>query len=242
MSRKIFSNITLGTIILLLHGCASSAETPPATETADPDQMGVHEFVRQKYIHGVPYEEASKYEVTDVPVLLEMLEDTREEEHWANIVVVLGIIGGEDVAGILIDFINEAVDGVLSQPHYTAKTSALLSLGYLINRTNSEKALNFLMDSLDPSIWVGRGTTGISPFHNSLEESHRDLSKNAILGLALSGNPDAAAALQEFLDADLVGEMEIFREQVRDVVVESIEVNKQIEEIGLIAYYEVNQP
>ena len=45
----------------------------------------------------------------------------------------------------------EADDGgSLSRAHYTAKRSALMSLGYLINRTGSQRALDYVTQGARP--------------------------------------------------------------------------------------------
>jgi len=68
--------------------------------------MDIEEFVRQFYIHGVPYAEASKYDASVVPALLEMLQETKEQEHWSNIVVTLGMIGDDSAMEPMIAFVE----------------------------------------------------------------------------------------------------------------------------------------
>lgn len=226
--------------LLLLQACAGAPtpETPTMTENAQSEPLPVEEFVRQGFIGGVPYEETrNNYNESDVPVLLEMLANPDEELHWANIVITLNITGDEDVAGPIINFINDGSERPLSQPHYAAKTSALTSFGYLINHTGSDRALTYLIESLDPAVWQERPQTGISPFQTTLEETYLDLSKNAILGLALSGNPGAAGALRTLLESDLTGQQATFRDNNLETIREAITTNEQIAEIGLVNYY-----
>jgi len=71
--------------------------------------MDVKEFVRRIFIEGVPYEEARKYGPTDVPTLLKMLADPKEEAYRTNIVVTLGIIGDERAVDPLIAFLGQDV-------------------------------------------------------------------------------------------------------------------------------------
>ncbi|MCP4419299.1 MAG: hypothetical protein GY805_22015 [Chloroflexi bacterium] len=247
MKRLPFSVLMFSMITLLFQACASSTESEseptslPGNGRSQP--IPIEEYVRQAFIGGVPYEEVSaNYDETSVPALLEMLNDPAEEAHWANIVVVLNIIGNEDVVDPIIAFINSEVEGELSRPHYTAKTSALMSLGYLIHRTESEEALNYLIDSLEPVMWEKRGTTGISPFQNSLEESHMELSKHAILGLALSGNSKAAAALRAFQESATEDSPENFEARMIDIIPEALATNEEIANIGLVDYYRNTQP
>jgi hypothetical protein len=118
--------------------------------------MDIRDFVRQVFIHGVPYEEATKYDSSVVPTLLDMLNDPAEEAYWPNIVVVLGMIGDERAVDPLISFIEADDQGDLSREHYAAKTSALMALGYLIDKSGNQKALDYLIDSLAPDTWVAQ--------------------------------------------------------------------------------------
>jgi hypothetical protein len=236
-------------ILFLLQACSPTppltpdAAQPPSAEDdgSQPLPLPIEEFVRQTFIRGVPYEETSNnYDASDVSALLAMLNDPDEEQHWANIVVVLNIIGDEDVAESLINFINSGITGTYSRPYFSAKMSALLSLGYLINRTESERVLNYLIESLDPKIWEERGTTGISPYETNLEESHMELSKQALLGLAVSGNSTAAEALRLFQASEVSGQQAIFKAKVIGLVPEALKTNEEIANVGLANYYRDN--
>jgi hypothetical protein len=231
--------------ILFLQACAddSTPETPSMTATTQSDHLPVQDFVRQSFIGGVPYRQTrDTYRESDVPVLLEMLENPAEELYWSNIVIVLNINGSADMAGPIITFINDGSESALSRTHYAAKTSALTSFGYLINRTGSERALTYLIDSLDPEIWQQRPPTGISPFQSTLEETHLELSKNAILGLALSGNSDARDTLQALLDSEPTGQQAVLKANNLETIQEAVLTNRQIAEIGLVEYYSNIQP
>lgn len=200
--------------------------------------MAVEDYVRQVFIRGVPYEEtSSSFSSADVPVLLAMLNDAAEEEHWANIVVVLNIIGGDEVVEPLIEFIEAGSGGELSYPHYIAKTSALMSMGYLINRTGNEEALNYLVASANPEVWEDRDTADVGPFQPSVEESNRDLSKHAILGLALSGTSESAEALRTFERGQGTGDDSEFQAAVDPLLADALDANLDIQANGLVDYY-----
>jgi hypothetical protein len=211
-------------------------------QTGGSGLMDIKNFVRQVFIHGVPYEEANKYDTSVVPTLLKMLEDPTEEAHWANIAVVLEIIGDERAVDPLIAFIEKGVEGKMSRYRYIAKTSALMGLGYLINKTGNEKALNYLKQSLAPETWKARRITGISPFQVSMDERNRDLSKYAILGLALSGHPSAAEALRSLQKPADTEAKRAFQAQMSDVVSEALKTNEEIAREGLATYYRKSMP
>jgi len=199
--------------------------------------MDVKEFVRRIFIEGVPYEEARKYGPTDVPTLLKMLADPKEEAYRTNIVVTLGIIGDERAVDPLIAFLGQDVKGTLSHSEYTAKSSVLMALGYLINKSGSKKALTYLRDSSDPAVWAKRKVNWASPYHASMDDRNVQLSTMAILGLALSGHPSAAEALRSLQKPPRTKAAEKFQAQVSQVVTEALKAHEMIAKQGLAEYY-----
>jgi hypothetical protein len=218
-------------------------DNPPPQGTERP--MDIREYVHQVFLETVPYgQTVESYDASDVPALLEMLNDPREEPYWTNIVIVLNMIGDESVLEPLIEFIEkgvEAADRKLSDDHYRAKTAAIMTMGYLINRTGSERAIEYLIASLDPAIWRTRGTTGSASFQRSEAESRTDFSKYAILGLGLSGHPKAAEILTSLQNPDEAQAMGItanFQLEITDIASEALRANERIARVGLIAYYD----
>ena len=148
------------------------------------------------YVHGVPYEEATRFDPSSVvPVLLEMLANPQEERYWPNIVITLGMLGDERAVEPLIRFVAEGV-GQLSRDQFVAKTSAVASLGYIVNKSNSDRALTYLTEGIDPEVWSRRGINWSSPFHASEVGRNGQLITMSILGLGLSGNSRAAEVLR----------------------------------------------
>jgi len=136
--------------------------------------MDIKAFVRQVCIHGVPYAEASKYDASVRPTLLEMLDDPKEQDHWPNIVITLGMIDDQNAVEPMIAFVEKARKCTSSLDQRKAMTSAVVSLGYLINRSGSRRALDY------PTTLT----------------RDKDLKKYAVMGLALSGHPKAAEKLK----------------------------------------------
>lgn len=197
-----------------------AASTPSAAQGED-----VREFVRPIYIHGVPYEKALRFNPeTAIPILLRMLADPAEEQHWPNVVVTLGMVGDERAVEPLIEFLKRDVDGTLSHSHYIAKSSVVMSLGYVINKTGSQRALDFLADGAAPESWSRQPMRWTSPYHRTDAERNRQLATMSILGLGLSGHPTAAEILRQIPDVD-------------GVVKTALEAHRQIAEIGLDRYY-----
>ncbi len=201
----------------------------PTTTAAQ--EMDIQDFVHQIYIEGIPYEAANVYDSTAVPTLMEMLADTTEAPYWANIAVTLCIIGDPSYVDPLLDFIK-ADEGTLSDDIYRAKSSAVMALGYLINKTGDEKALNYLIESIDPGAWAQREVQYVGPYQASTEARDLNLSTMAMLGLALSGRPEALEALGSVTVPEGVVD-----DPLAAVAAAAREAHQQIATDGLAEYY-----
>jgi hypothetical protein len=217
------------------------AFTAAATNVSAP-LADIKDFVRQFFVHGIPYEEAMRYGPHVVPTLLDMLADPREAQAWPNIVIVLGMLGDDRAVTPLISLIEQNSGGQLDDFRYEAKENAILGLGYLVNKSGNHKALTYLKDGLDPSSWAERGIAWTSPEHETAAERNRELSRLAIIGLGLSGDRSAEEALAELLTPTptLIGRE--FREQMSGVIWEALRANRKIAEQGLAKYYRTSSP
>lgn len=208
----------------------------PANEAPAAQSMDIKDFVRQTFIHGVDYAQASQYGSDVVPALLEMLKDQQEQAHWANIAITLCIIGDEQALDPIISFIEEGGEGKLSGASYRAKTSAIMALGYLINKSGSQKALDYLKASIKPDEWSNKAKWS-SPFEASMDERNAQLSTMAILGLALSGHSEATEALRSLQAPASEPSAQAFRAQVSGVVTDALGTLDTISKDGLTEYY-----
>ncbi len=210
--------------------------------------MDIKEFVRQLYIHGVPYEEASKYDASVVPTLVKMLNDSSEQAYWSNIVVTLGMIGDESAVEPMIEFIEKSKKGKLNRNQRRAKTSAVMSLGYLINKSGNQKALEYLTTTLSPEARAESPRAGASPLAATAAKRGEDLSKYAVMGLALSGSQKAAEALKSIRKSQQSGDhraaapMAAVRVSpsgfdVGEMLDEALRANEEIADKGLTEYY-----
>jgi hypothetical protein len=197
----------------------------------------IQEFVRQVHHHGVPYAEARRYSVSEVPALLGMLSDPAESPWWVNVVAVLGIIGDESVATPLIEFARQGT-GLITPDAYRAKSTVLLALGYLVNHTGSREALRFLLESANPSAWNARAIHWSSPIHATASARNARLSSTALLGLALSGAPEAGALLRSISDGtDQRSIPPAHAAQVRPTARQALPEFQLIARLGLARYY-----
>jgi HEAT repeat protein len=177
-----------------------------------------------------------------VPTLLDMLADPKEDRAWKNIVIVLGMLGDERAMAPLISLIEQSAGGEITHSQYEAKKAALLGLGYLINKAGNERALRYLRGGVVPSVWPQRGVSWASPNHETATERNRELSRLAIIGLGLSGNPSAEDALRELLAPAATATETAFREQMSGVISEALKANQRISDEGLAEYYRAATP
>lgn len=196
-------------------------------------EMDIRDFVHTIYIEGMPYDAANAYTSEVVPTLLEMLQDENEAPYWANIAVTLCIIGDESAVDSLINFIEEDVEGEVSDSLYRAKSSAVMALGYLINKSGNQRALDYLLESVDPDTWGQRDIQWRAPVQASTEARNVDLSSMAILGLALSGRPEAASALNAVPQPKFMG----VQPGVSGLIEAARETHQTVSEEGLSEYY-----
>ena len=225
---KVHASILLAIIVIV-------AVNAPAGQAQQPSD--IRAFVHQVYIEGVPYEDAIRFDArTAVPVLLDMLADPKEEEYWPNIVITLGMLGDETAVEPLIKFLEQDVPKErLSRNHYIAKTGVVMALGYLVNKSRSQKALAYLTDSVRPGVWKERKLSW-TPADGDAESRDLQLSKMAILGLALTGHPSAAETLRSLQQPAKTESEKRFQDRVRSVVAEAHSAHRTISQEGLVSY------
>jgi hypothetical protein len=231
------SGASLATVDFSRLGLASPVATDGPAPLAD-----IRDFVHRFFVHGIPYAEAVRYGAHVVPTLLEMLADPREAPAWPNIVLVLGMLGDERAVPPLIALIEQPLGGELDAVHYDAKSNALLALGYLVHQSRNQHALTYLRDGAEPAAWGQRGIAWTSPEHKTAAERDRDLSRMAIIGLGLSGDPSAAEALHALLTPAPTAPGRAFREHMRAVIWEALRANQRIAAEGLAQYYRTPPP
>jgi hypothetical protein len=223
---------------LLLHARNAAAATTPEQ---------VREFVRAVYIEGVPYEQASQLapEVA-LPILEQVLRDPADEQYWANAAVTIGMIGHDQGVELLIRFITRGeARAKLSRDQTLAKTSAVMALGYIVNKAGNRKALDFLKTSIDPQGWSKRNLKWTGEFHRTNLERDKQLATMSVLGLGVSGNPDAARTLQSLREKPKTRNLRALKKTMPDLSIiadEALKANDAISREGLQNYYIKTQP
>lgn len=229
---SIFKICTLVIVLgLFLQGATAEATTTPER---------VKDFVHAVYIEGVPYEEAAQLDPeVALPILKEVLNDSREEEFWANAAVTIGMIGDDRGADLLLDFISrKEPKAKLSRPKTVAKNSAVMALGYIVNKTGNRKALDFLKARVDPKAWAKLPWVGA--FQRTHDERDNQLATMAVLGLGLSGNPEAREKLKSLKETPKTPQMRELRKVLPGVgtsAEEALKAHGVISNKGLENYY-----
>jgi hypothetical protein len=195
----------------------------------------VKDFVHQAYIHGVPYEPASQLGKGAVPILLSMLADQNETASWANIATTLGMIGEPSAVEPLIAFIGKG-HGTLSSDEYDAKTAAVMALGYLLSKEMNTKALGFLSQGADPGSWDICKLSWNSPFARNSKQRDVELARVSILGLGLSGRPEAEQVLSNLQSKGVKGLGTTEQLRLNEVLTQASRANRQIRQNRMAAY------
>ena len=205
----------------------------PAAEQAGNQGTSVEALVRGIYIHGLPYEVAGKYTSNDSEVLIPMLRNPENALYWPNITKVIGIIGDDSAVEPLIEFLH-GLDSETewSSTIYRGRTSAILALGYLANKRGNAGAMDYLVKSVNPDEWADRDIAWVTA-HENAERLMMQLSVSAVSALALTGQPEAGATLDELLESA--------HERLQQAA-QSVRPDwKEISTNGLSAYYQTGK-
>jgi hypothetical protein len=171
--------------------------------------------VRAQYVEGLPYAEARKLKPAGVERLIEMLQDPGEAAHHSNIVMALGISEAPPAYPASLEFQDREVEGEVNgtrygsargrhrargdggrevdSAEYDARRAIPLAMGHLA-RTDS-RAFEFLLDAAHAQ---GPESAPLWTYRHLREERLAGiLRRAAITGVAMSGRPEAKAALRD---------------------------------------------
>lgn len=191
-TRMILERLRRATSIALMIGVVMSPSYADAQQASDE----LLAFVNTLYIHGLPIADAqARFDVSDVPGLLGLLDDPAEEKYLRNIVMMLGLVGDERATAALINYLDTAPVGLITQGRFKGISLALPALGFLAGRGDAD-ALRFLIARADsPSAWSGnrlRWTLATAP----TDYLPHYMTKMAIQGLSIASTAEADTALQ----------------------------------------------
>ena len=190
MSRSSMVGIGFIAALLVLGlGVQLSAAAAEPTERATNLESSVDRLVLKHHFGGIPYEEAKALGSRAIPHLAGILSDLEKKEFWVNAIVTLGFI--EDPAGlaILTSFLDSA-EGEVD----VSTLRALLSVHYAIGciaSTGDEDAYDQL------SSWIDRPQAKAISWSFKGRDVRSLLSNRALIGLAVSGRPEATSKLEQ---------------------------------------------
>jgi len=184
------------------------------TVLASSDQP-VEAFVQKIFLHGVPFNKARELKSSaNIKFLKSKLDKDcitppieQESPFCSNIIVTLGIIGGvdSDVVTTMKRYV-EKQQKMLSLPHFRAKTSGVIALGYAINKNPNNTAREIALDVLKAGLWkndwddvIGKQESGETASPLSKDELKDKLRRSSVIGLALSGSKEGRVALEQVL-------------------------------------------
>ena len=152
-------------------------------------------FVLRHYFEGIPYDEARAFGVTALPRLRQLLDDPSHRDFQANIVSMIGIVGGEGAADTLIGYVNANQERTLDPATYRGAVTAVMALGLVAN-VGDANALSFLAAK-------ALALAAAAPASGTLRLEAVTVGQQAVLGLGLSGRPEAAQVLTQLRNAQI---------------------------------------
>lgn len=191
-------------------------------------------LARTPYFEGVPYDLAASFPPAIAqPVLKAILADPAEAAAWPNAAAMLGIVGDDSAAATLIAFARGTPGATLSSDAARGKSSAVLGLGYLAQRTGNAAAIRWLGETARPGGATVSGVRWLSETAQTAAARDQQLSEVATLALGLAARPASRAALAA-LPRAAIGD---------DVVQQALRTDEAIRAQGPLGYYRLqDQP
>lgn len=229
------------------------------TALASSDQP-VEAFVQKIFLHGVPFNKAKELKSSaNIKFLKSKLDKDcitppieQESPFCSNIIVTLGIIGGVDSDAVTtMKRYVEKQQKILSFPHFRAKSSGVIALGYAINRNPNTTARDIALDVLKTRLWkndwddvIGKQESVETASPPSKDELKDKLRRSSVLGLGLSGSDEGREALEQVLEKPETKKDSRFRALVIEALntLNTIITLDKAGKNGLACYYNYDSP
>src|SRR4030095_14469903 len=175
---------------------------PPVAPTPAAQPATLRELVEPLYFRGVPYDQARSLgaRMGSAAELKSLFNDPTMTDARSNIVVTLGMIGGQEAEDFLKGLVSSGT-GKLLDADVSLRLDAQMALGYAANIAPGTDTLVYLIDSLDPSVWDKRLTWQLPSGQTPVPR----LQQRSVIALGLSGKDRARVVLQSFLSAPRAG-------------------------------------
>lgn len=185
--------------------------------------LPIEEFIVQDYLHGIPLDEARKYDPTVLPQLHGWLVNPSYEVYRPNIVATIGAIKQPESIKPLLQFFED-LEGEISFPTFRATMSLISAMGNLA-RLEDPTALSFLIQLTKPTYWQESCYADFT-FENYTKEGFGSVyARIAIRALGISGKKEAFEVLKELNDDIKSGKAPA---DWQDNVDESIEIYEKV--------------
>jgi hypothetical protein len=219
--------ITLSTI--------NAPEQPKEKGTSsDGVSMSLLELAHAPFSDRVPYSLIQGMSNAQMPALLSMLSDLREQDSWANVVTIAGIVGDPEMVSVLNRFLDSSSSGGNPSAIFRSKAAALIALGYLAHRFPDSDALASLIPRTNVDAWATAGPW-VGETLKTRAAKINSLREVAMIGIALSGRQEAlpwltAARVQQFNTAKSADRNKAFAGEI-------LETHGKVSRVGLEQYY-----
>ncbi len=157
---------------------------------AGPDMELITEIEALVYTHcvdGIDYSRANALGIEAIPYLVEKLNDPEKKEFWVNIIVSLGFIEESDALPGLIEFL-ESAQGEVDIYTFRALLSIPFAIG-CISSSGDSQAYTYLSE------WIDTPQNHLVDWSFKNKNIHDLLSQQSIMGMAVSGLPEAKKKL-----------------------------------------------
>jgi hypothetical protein len=227
---------------------AADAVVRTQASTAGGAPMPVEEFVTQIYFEGLPLDKAAEYGKEAVQPLLGILAAPSMVRYHENAALTLGMIGEEEAVEPLIAYVRRGPEGSgtrgaeataddASRAAYKGRVGAIIGLGYLANRADSERAVDFLIEQSRPEAWRGNMLQRLPTREAPAAGAAEDLSKYAITALGLSADQRVAERLRSLAGEGARAGESAFLAQAKDVIGQSLQILDEVSRKGVVGYY-----
>ncbi|MCA9069244.1 MAG: S1 family peptidase [Planctomycetaceae bacterium] len=212
----------------------ATSESYLAAAAAENEDVPVEEFVKRRYVHGLPWEQAAKYSSKqDVKKLVELLDQEQTAAWHDNIVATLALSGNKKAVKPLLAFIESGKDE-LSDDAWRAKRTGVMLMGVLVNKTQNKKALKFLQQTAQQDNQAASEYEWTVPGNNETAYRRERLATMAIWGLSLSGQDSAIETLEQLKNQLPTNFQD---ESGQAVVNEALAAAKKVKDVGVMNFH-----